>query len=139
MNTDLKDIKAFYSSVPKQIRDLFGPRNIFDTAEYRYVLKDNFKNTYAFIEGKLITGKTELYYNIGFKNPKFCQINVINNLFQNIESSQYIMKEYITTYGTDFQFQELLKASGFYQIADRNIILQKHLINDASHIHFMRG
>lgn len=138
-NNSLQDVRAFYSSVSKNIKDTYGPRNIFDRAEFRYVLKDNHNNSYAFIESKLISGNTELYYNIGFKNPKYCQINILNQLFTNLESSKYIMKEYVTSYGTDFQFQELLKISGFKQIADRNIILQKHLVNDASHIHFMRG
>lgn len=138
-DNNLRDIKSFYSNASKQFRELLGPRNIFDKAEYRYVLKDKHNNSYAFIEAKLIAGQTELYYNIGFKYPKYCQINILNALFSNLQCSIYIMKEYITTYGTDFHFQQLLQIIGFYPIADRNIILQKHLINDASHINFMRG
>lgn len=139
MDLYLKDIQSFYSSCPKSMRDLLGPRNIFNKSEYRYVIKDRHNNLYAFIEAKLISGNTELYYNIGFKNKKYCQVNILNELFSNLDSSIYIMREYITTYGTDLQFQQLLQVIGFVPIADRNIILQKHLINDASHINYMRG
>lgn len=134
----LKDVRSFYSSVPKQIRDTFGPRNVFDSAEFRFSLKDNGK-LIAFIEAKLISNKTKLYYNIGFKEPKYCNPDIFNTLFENIESNQYIMQELCSTYGTDFGLQELLKSNGFVQIADRTIILKNQLINDASHIHFIRG
>lgn len=137
MATIINDVRSFYSSVPKELRDTFGPRNVFDSAEFRYVLKDGGK-LIAFIEAKVIAG-SKLYYNIGFKDRKYCNGAIFNNLFENIDSSQYIMQEFCSTYGTDFALQELLKGSGFRQIADRHTILKYHLINDASHIHFVRG
>ena len=139
MDNSLKQVKSFYSNCPKEIKNTFNSRTIFDKAEYRYVLKDNFNNLYAFIEAKLLLGNTELYYNIGFKKINYCNINILNELFTNLDASILIKREYITTYGTDLHFQQLLQVLGFRPIADRNIILSRHLINDASHINFMRG
>lgn len=136
--TNRAQILKIYSSVPRQLRETFGPRNIFNKSEYDYVLmKDS--TPVAFIEGKLIQSNNKLYYNIGVSNSKFCTLPIISSLFDNISSSNLIIQEFITTYGTDQQLQSILTQLGFKQIASRTIILSNHLINDASHIHFMRG
>lgn len=137
-DTSFADVKKIYATMPSGLKILTGPRNIFDNSDFRYVLKDN-KTPCAFIEAKQIGNSLKLYYNIGFKHIKYCNPVIIQELFNNLHVDFDVKQEFITTYGIDTLLQTILKQFDFIQIASRQIILSAHLINDASHIHFMRG
>ena len=137
-NKPLIDVKKIYAAMPSALKLLTGPRTIFDNSEFRYVFKDG-KSPCAFIEAKQIGNSPKIYYNIGFKQIKYCMPFVIQELFNNLHITGIVKQEFITTYGTDVTLQTILKQFDFVQIASRQIILSAHLINDASHIHFMRG
>lgn len=133
---DLKDVKLLYAKMGVQ-KVWSGERRIFDTVEFRYVLRDKFDRAMAIVEAKKLAvfkyRLNFLYLSLKEKNIQTTQ-KLINQVIQELKPKILFISIHIA----DTLSWDICKKLNYQLITDRVILMQNKLLLDGVHLSFIK-
>lgn len=136
-NNDLKDVKLLYAKMGVQ-KVWSGERRIFDTAAFRYVVRNKFDKALAAVEAKkLAVFKYQLnflYLSPKEKNNQITQ-ELLNQITQNLKPKMLFISIHIA----DIVAWNICKGLDYQLITNRAVLVQYKLPLDGVHLSFIKN